>query len=105
MSVTQAEGNPFGIAFVDAEDVPAAPRKNERNDALWEAVKAFLPQHAGQWAQIKIFSSVTGAQQKAGSINNGHNKVFPKDKFEARYTVDRENETSTLFMRYNPNGQ
>lgn len=92
--------NPFGITFVDPEKVPDAPRKSNRNDALWVAAKEILRAHPGQFAQVKLFDSPTGAAQKASAINNNKNKQFPSNEWEARYTSDSENGSSTLFLAY-----
>lgn len=92
--------NPFGITFVDAEEVPDAPRKSSRNDALWVAAKEMLQAYPGQFAQVKTFDSATGAAQKASAINNNKNKAFPSADWEARYTSDAEAGTSNLFLAY-----
>lgn len=90
--------NPFGIAFVDDEQVPDAPRKSSRNDALWVAAKEMLNQYPGQFAKVKTFDSATGAAQKASAINNNKNKQFPNADYEARYTTDADAGTSVLFL-------
>jgi len=99
MSVDQVE-NAFGIKFVAPEDVPDAPRTNERNDALWATVKTLLPSQPGKFAQIKVYSSSTGAGQKAGQINNDRDKKFPSKEWAARYTSDRESDTSVLYLAF-----
>ena len=90
--------NPFGISFVDEAEVPDAPRKSSRNDALWVAAKEMLNLYPGQFAKVKTFDSATGAAQKASAINNNKNKQFPSADYEARYTSDAENGTSVLFL-------
>lgn len=90
--------NPFGITFVDDDKVPNAPRKSSRNDALWVAAKEMLNLYPGQFAQVKVFDSATGAAQKASAINNNKNKAFPSADYEARYTSDAEAGTSVLFL-------
>lgn len=99
MSVEQIE-NPFGITFVDETEVPDAPRKNQRNDALWIAVKEMLKSKPGVFARVKVYDSSTGAGQKAGAINNNRDKKFPSNEWSARYTSDRENDKSELFLAY-----
>lgn len=98
-SVTQIE-NPFGIVFVAETEVPDAPRKNERNDALWVAVKEMLKIQPNTYARVKVYNSATGAGQKAGAINNNRDKKFPSSEWSARYTTDRENDKSELFLAY-----
>ena len=92
--------NPFGITFVDEDKVPDAPRKSNRNDALWVAAKEILQAHAGQFAQVKLFDSPTGAAQKASAINNNKNKQFPSSDWEARYTTNAQDGTSVLYLAY-----
>lgn len=90
--------NPFGILFVDDDQVPDAPRKSSRNDALWVAAKEMLNANPGRFAQVKQFDSATGAAQKASAINNNKNKQFPSTDYEARYTSDADKGTSTLYL-------
>jgi hypothetical protein len=92
--------NEFGIVFVDAEDVPDAARKSNRNDELWIAAAAILKSYPGQFAQVKVFESPTGAQQKASAINGDKTKAFPSAEWEARYSIDTEAANSTLFLAY-----
>lgn len=99
MSVEQIE-NPFGITFVSDDDVPEAPRKNQRNDALWVAVREMLKSKPNTFARVKVYDSSTGAGQKAGQINNGRDKKFPSSEWSARYTSDRDNDKSELFLAY-----
>lgn len=99
-TATQDGLDAFGIEFVEPEAVPAAPRVTARNDALWGAIQAMLPKNPGNFARVRVYNSVTGAPQKASSINNGHDKKFPKDKWAARYTVDRDGESSVLYLAY-----
>lgn len=100
MIMAQQISNPFGIEFVDAEEVPEAPRKSSRNDALWVAAAEMLKSYPGQFAKVKAFDSATGAAQKASQINNNKNKKFPASEWEARYTSDTEAGTSLLFLAY-----
>jgi hypothetical protein len=90
--------NPFDIIFVEEDEVPDAPRKSSRNDALWVAAKEILNAYPGQFAKVKQFESVTGAAQKASAINNNKNKQFPSADYEARYTSDADKGTSTLYL-------
>ena len=96
--------NPFGILFVDDEEVPDAPRKSSRNDALWVAAKEMLNSQPGKFAKVKQFDSATGAAQKASAINNNKNKQFPSNDYEARYTTDADAGTSVLYLAARENG-
>lgn len=99
-SAPQQIENPFGITFVSEDEVPEAPRKNQRNDALWVAVKEMLRTQPNTFARVKIYDSATGAGQKAGAINNNRDKKFPSAEWSARYTVDRDADKSELFLAY-----
>jgi hypothetical protein len=90
--------NEFGITFVPEEDVPEAPRQNDRNPALWKAILIILRQNPGQWAQVREFDKAGAAGAHASQINNGKKKAFPSKEWEARYT--KSDNSSVLFMRY-----
>jgi hypothetical protein len=90
--------NEFGIKFVDEAEVPEAPRKNDRNPALWTAILTILRQNPGQWAQVREFDKPGSAQQYVSQINGGKRKDFPEGQWEARYT--KTEKSSVLFMRY-----
>lgn len=102
VKMAEQMSNPFGILFVDDEDVPDAPRKSSRNDALWVAAKEMLGANPGRFARVKEFDSSTGAAQKASAINNNKNKQFPSSDFEARYTSDSAKGTSILYLAARP---
>jgi hypothetical protein len=89
---------PFGIKFVDEESVPPAPRKNDRNPALWKALTDILQRVPNQWAMVREYDKPGSAAAKASNINNGKNEDFPSDVWEARY--EKDDKTSRLFMRY-----
>jgi len=95
---------PFGIKFVEAENVPAPPRKNDRNDELWAIVKDVLNVNRGQFAHVKTFDNTVAAGAKASAINSDKNKIFPAADFEARYSRDKEKNTSSLFLMRKDNG-
>lgn len=90
--------NEFGIVFVDEADVPEAPRKNDRNPALWKAITVILRQNPGQWAQVREFDKPGSAQQYVSQINNGNRKDFPASEWEARYK--KTEKSSVLFLKY-----
>ena len=94
--------NPFDIMFVDDNEVPDAPRKSSRNDALWVAAKEILNARPGSFAKVKQFDSATGAAQKASAINNNKNKQFPSSDYEARYTSNANEGTSVLYLAARP---
>lgn len=96
----ETPGNMFGIEFVSDEQVPDAPRQNNRDDALWTGAAELLKANPGQFARVKTYDNATGAPTKASAINGGRNKKFPNAQWEARYTKDIKADTSVLFLMY-----
>lgn len=96
--MVKADALPFDVEFIDDENVPEPPRKNDRDDERWQFVKDLLNGNPGKFLKAKVFDSSVAAGQKASNINGGNNKMFPAEQFEARYTRDKEKNTSTLFL-------
>jgi hypothetical protein len=82
------------IEFLEEE--PPLPRKHDRDDQFWRDVKAVIDMKPNTWAKVKVYDKENAAAQKASIINNNRNKMFPSDKYEARYT--REDGTSILYL-------
>lgn len=90
---------PFGISAVAEDEVPAAPRKNDRDDDRWQFVKDLLNGQVGVWFKVKEYETSAAAGIKASNINGDKNKTFPAAEFEARYTRDKDKNTSALYMQ------
>lgn len=89
---------PFGVEIVAEDAIPEAPRKNDRDDDRWSFVRDLLNGQPGQWFKVKEYDTSTSAGIKASAVNGGKNKTFPSDSFEARYTRDKEKNTSALYL-------
>ena len=108
---------PSKIADVEIADIPVPQPKNQsafagfefvpepepnrtidRDDAFWQDVKNVLEMAPGRWARVKTFDKINAAPQKSANINGNRNKLFPSDKFEARYTKNLDAGTSDLFL-------
>lgn len=96
----------LGIQFGEP---PAPPRKNERDDDLWQGVKYVLTgnkENHGKWAKVKTWNRPERAGQVASAINNNKNKMFPAEQgWEARYESERKQDksgSSSLWLCYTP---
>jgi len=91
----------MGIIVVPVENVPPAPRQNDRDDARWDFLTTYMPKNqVGEWLKVKEFAKAGSAGIAASNINNGKNKKFPESHYEARYEKNSENNTSVLYLRY-----
>lgn len=98
MAKVSTPKNDYGISFGEP---PAPPRKNERNDDLWKAVFDLLTDNPGKWAKVKTWDNPTTASTYASNVNNGKNKTFPNQYFEARYESARNQDgtgSSSLWL-------